>query len=136
VVGERGGDLDRDKDEETIAITAESLLTFENAAVPLSVVCPAGRIIMANRAMRSLLGYEFSDLVGRSIYEIVLAEEDELAARWERRLQSAERVTPERRMRLRCGDGTEITVRASSVLVTDRLGAVRYIVARAVLEGP
>ncbi|MEY2568005.1 MAG: hypothetical protein QOE35_2534 [Actinomycetota bacterium] len=131
MVGEHTGGLDRH--QETITGTAESLLTFENAALPLTVVCPAGKIVMANRAMRNLLRYEFSDLVGRSMYDVV-ADPDEFKGVWEERLRGVPRVTPERPVRLRTGDGTEITVRASSTLVTDSQGTIRYIVARAVAE--
>jgi PAS domain S-box-containing protein len=131
VVAEHAGGVDRH--HETITGTAESLLTFENAALPLSVMCPEGKIVMANRAMRDLLRYEFTDLVGRSMYDVV-ADPDEFKDRWEERLRGVPRVTPEQPLRLRTGDGTEITVRASSTLVTDSQGEIRYIVARAVPE--
>jgi PAS domain S-box-containing protein len=134
VVQNGESDVNSDEHEETIIGAAESLLTFENAALPLTVVCPEGKIVMANRAMRDLLGYEFSDLVGRSMHEVVVASSDEWNRAWEERLQGGERVTPERRMQLRRGNGAEITVRASSVVVTDGQGAVRYVVARAVPE--
>ncbi|MEY2477254.1 MAG: fold [Actinomycetota bacterium] len=111
---------------------AESLLTFENAALPLSVVCPKGRIVMVNRAMRELLRYEFSALVGRSMHEVVLSDHDELNRIWDDRLQGGQRVSNERRWRLLRGDGTELTVSGSSVLVRDGQGAVRYLVARVV----
>jgi len=42
---------------QTVATTAESLLAFENAALPLAVCDPDGRIVMCNRALRALLGY-------------------------------------------------------------------------------
>lgn len=132
MVGER--DEDPDGHEDTVAGTAESLLTFENAALPLSVIRPAGIIVMANRAMRALLRYRFKDLIGTSMYDVIIDDAAEFARVWEVPFPAGERVTPERRMRLRCGDGSEITVRASSVLVTDSQGAVRYVVARAVAE--
>lgn len=116
--------------------TAESLLTFENAALPLCVMCTQGRVIMANRAMRALLGYAFNEISGKRIDELVVAERAVLAAGWEERITSRQRVTPERRMRLRCADGSEVAVRASSVIVTDSQGSTRYVVARAVPERP
>jgi PAS domain S-box-containing protein len=128
----RNGDAGRDEPEETIADTAASLLMFENAALPLLVIAPNGQIVMANRALRALLGYEFSDLVGQPMSE--LAEPDGRPWSLEERLLGG-RVTPERRTRLRRGDGSKITVRGSSVLVTDSEGVVRYIVARSVPEG-
>jgi PAS domain S-box-containing protein len=135
VVGEReGNDVQRDEVAGTVAGTAESLLTFENAALPLSVIHPNGSIIMVNRAMRRLLRYDSDELAGRPMYDLIADDAGEFADAWEQRITSGQRVTPERRMRLRCGDASEITVRASSVLVTDGQGAVRYIVARAVLD--
>ncbi|MEY2477689.1 MAG: fold [Actinomycetota bacterium] len=131
MVGERDEDPDG---HDTVAGTAESLLTFENAALPLSVVRPAGVIVMANRAMRALLRSRFDDLVGKSMYDVIIGDPARFARVWEERFPPDKRVTPEQRMRLRCGDGSVITVRASSVLVTDSQGAVRYIVARAVEE--
>jgi len=135
VVGEREqDDVGRHQDEETVAVTAESLLTFENAALPLSVISPEGNIIMANRAMRGLLGYQFSDLNGRSIYDLVVADPTALARAWAHRIQAGEAGTRERAIRLRCADSSELSVRVSSVLVTDAQGAARYVVARAVPE--
>lgn len=132
MAGGHEGDVDRDEHEGTIAGTAESLLTFENAALPLSVVCPRGKIVMVNRTMRELLRYEFSELVGRSMYDVVLDDHDELSRIWEDRLDGGRRVSSERRWRLLRGDGTELTVWGSSVLVADSQDAVRYIVARVV----
>jgi PAS domain S-box-containing protein len=82
--------------------------------------------------MRELLRYEFSELVGRSMYDVVLDDHDELSRIWEDRLDGGRRVSSERRWRLLRGDGTELTVWGSSVLVADSQDAVRYIVARVV----
>ena len=127
-------DVDRQQDEETVAETAESLLTFENAALALSVVSPEGNVIMANRAMRDLLGYEFSDLIGKSVYELVVADPSEVARFWAERIHGGDRVMPEQAVRVRCANGSEVSVRVSSVLVTDDRGAAHYVVARAVAE--
>ena len=83
MVGEREhDDVERHQEEETVAETAESLLTFENAALPLSIISPAGVLIMANRAMRGLLGYQFSDLIGKSVFDVVVADQSELTRAW------------------------------------------------------
>lgn len=135
VVGEReDNDVERDEGEETVAETAESLLTFENAALPLSVISPEGNVVMANRAMRALLGYEFGDLVGKSVYEVVVAEPSECDRAWKDRIEGGDRVTPEQTLRVRCANGSEMSVRVSSLLVTDNQGGARYVVARAVPE--
>ena len=126
-----GADPDGPADAEKVAGTAESLLTFENAPLPLGVILPMGRIVMANRAMRSLLGYSFDAIAGMSLHDVVVADPDDLSRAWEDRVKSGERVTPELRMHLRAANGSVIAVRAASVLVTDTSGAVRYVVARA-----
>jgi PAS domain S-box-containing protein len=133
-----GGDeyVGRHEEEQTVSGTAESLLTFENAALPLSVILPAGRIVMANRAMRALLGYEIDELEGKSVGEVVVGEVEEPLELFRRRIEEGERVSAERRIRLRCKDGGEVVVRASSVLVPDSQGAVRYVVARAAPDTP
>jgi PAS domain S-box-containing protein len=133
----REGDRDFGDDDtsETVADTAESLLAFENAALPLCVVHPNGQVVMANRALRALLGYEFDELTGKSVHEVVLGDPRTVLESWRERLESGARVTPERRLQLRHKDGSPIAVRASSVSVRDSHGAIRYLVARAVPEG-
>src|SRR5437763_9935814 len=120
--------------EETVAGTAESLLAFENAALPLGVMDPAGRIVLANRSLRRLLGYELDELVGKSVQELVVADGADVDEQWQRRLDSDARVTPERRLRLWREDGSLLRVRASSVSVPAGQGAIRYLVARAVAD--
>jgi PAS domain S-box-containing protein len=124
-------DLGRADDEETVVAAAESLLIFENAALPLTVILPSGHIAMANRAMRTLLAYGLDELIGKSVLDVVVGDRTDLTDGWDARLAGGERVTTERVVRLRCRDGAEVDVRASSVLVTDGSGAVRYVVARA-----
>jgi len=120
---------------ETVAGTAESLLAFENAALPLALCDPGGRIVMCNRAMRALLGYELDELVGTPVTEVVAADHDGLYQTWDDRLDDdAETVTPERRFSLWRKDGSRLPVRASSVLVHDDEGHVRYVIARAVVD--
>jgi PAS domain S-box-containing protein len=126
-----GADRHGSADAETVAGTAASLLTFENAPLPLGVILPVGRILMANRAMRSLLDYPLGALAGLSLHDVVVADPDDLSRAWEDRVKNGERVTPELRMHLRAANGSVIAVRAASVLVTDLNGAVRYVVGRA-----
>jgi PAS domain S-box-containing protein len=128
-VSEQGDEeLDRHEQLEAVARAAESLLTFENAALPLAVIDPAGRIVMANGAAHTLLGYEFSELVGRSVDDVVVSA----PLSWRARIGTGEAVSPEQRVRLRCKDGSEVTVVSSSLLVSDAHGVVRYGVARAI----
>jgi PAS domain S-box-containing protein len=118
--------------EETVAETAESLLAFENTGLPLCLMLPNGRLVMANRAMRTLLGYEFAELMAMNIPDVVPeAEMGLILEEWNERAKSGERVSAERRVRIRRKDGRDLDVRASSVIVPDGQGFVRYIVARA-----
>ena len=120
---------------QTVATTAESLLAFENAALPLAVCDPGGRIVMCNRALRALLGYELHELLGMPVGDVVAADHDGPYKKWSDRLdEDAERVTPERRFSLWRKDGSSVPVRASSSVVHDRDGAVRYVIARAVVD--
>ena len=120
---------------QTVAETAESLLAFENAALPLAVCDPTGHIVMCNRALRTLLGYGLDELLGMPVGNVVADDHDGQYQSWEARLDSAaEVVTPQRRVTLWRKDGTSVPVWASSSLVHDDDGAVRYVVARAVLD--
>src|SRR5204862_4309873 len=119
----------------TVADTAESLLTFENAALALVVMARDGTVIMANRAMRALLGYEFSEVVGKSVVDLVVGDPAELTQSWDEVLIGPEEVRAEVALVVRRGDGSTLNVRASSVSVTDEHGTVRYIVARAMTDG-
>ena len=117
------------------AATAEGLLAFENAALPLAVCDPGGRIVMCNRALRTVLGYELDELLGRPVGDVVVDNHEGTYKTWVERLDpGAERVTPERRFHLWRKDGSTVAVRASSVLVHDGDGSVRYVIARAVVD--
>lgn len=136
MAGEHEPDAVQRHHEETVAETAESLLTFENAPLPLSIISPEGDVMLANRAMRALLGYEFGGLVGKSVLDLVAGEPSGLRRAWAARIRADSSATPERAVRLRGADGSELPVRVSSVLVRDSQGAARYVVARAVRQGP
>ena len=120
---------------QTVAETAESLLAFENAALPLVVCDFRGRIVMGNRALRALLGYESDELAGKPVGEVVNPDHDGPYKTWRQRVgRDADRVTPERRFRVWRKDGSSVPVRASSAVVVDGEGAVRYVLARAVVD--
>ena len=120
---------------QTVADTAESLLAFENAALPLAVCDPGGRIVVCNRALRTLLGYELDELLGMSVGDVVAPDHGGMYKSWEERLDSgAQSVTPQRRVELWRKDGSSVPVWASSSLVHDQEANVRYVIARAVVD--
>lgn len=120
---------------ETVACTAGSLLTFENAGLPLAVCDPAGRIVMCNRALRALLGYQLDELLGLPVGDVIAEDKDGKYDSWEERLEpEADVITPQRRVTLRRKDGTRVPVWASSSLVHDDDGAVSYVIARAIVD--
>jgi PAS domain S-box-containing protein len=53
-----------------VSSAAEAILRLENAALALFIVHRDGRVAMANRAMRELLGYELDELVDRRLWEL------------------------------------------------------------------
>ena len=114
---------------DVIALAAEAVLTVENAPLPLVVASPDGRVRMANRALRELLGYGRSDIAGEEVWgfaaDVQLARE-----RWRELLEAGE--TPERPFELVRRDGTSLAVRASSIVVAGDDGAPRFIITRAV----
>jgi PAS domain S-box-containing protein len=120
---------------QSVTGTAESLLAFENAALPLAVCDPGGHIVMCNRALRALLGYELDELLGTPVGDVVQPDPDALYKTWHDRLDaSALDITPERPFKLWCKDGSSVSVRASSSVVHDDDGEVRYVIAKAVLD--
>jgi PAS domain S-box-containing protein len=123
-----GGDPFRHEPLEAAPTGAGPLLTFEKAALPLAVIDPSGRIIMANRAAHAMLGYEFNELVGRSVDDVVISA----PLSWRARIETGAKSSPEQRVRLRCQDGSELTATSSSLLVSDAQGVVQYGIARAI----
>ena len=130
--GHGADDVGSDDDAERVTDTATSLLTFENAPLPLGVLSPIGVVVLANRAMRALLGYEFADLIGQSVFDLAVGSRAAMTEAWKERISARTPATPERPVRVQRFDGTEIVIRSSSVLVTDGRGSVRYVVVRAV----
>jgi PAS domain S-box-containing protein len=100
------GDDDVPETEQTVTETAESLLAFENAALPLCVVNPAGSVLMVNRALRELLGYSNDELVGKG-WEAFIAEDPHgVVALARRAYRPDDLTTSERRVAARRRDGT------------------------------
>jgi PAS domain S-box-containing protein len=114
-----------------VGMAAEAILVVENAPLPLVVASPDGRVVMANRALREMLGYGPADLTGREVWEFA-ADVDLARGRWQELLEAGE--TPERPFELLRRDGVRVKVRAASIVVADDDGGPRLIITRAVAQ--
>ncbi|MEY2477692.1 MAG: fold [Actinomycetota bacterium] len=109
-----------------IASAAEGILFVEDAPLPLFVAVPDGRVALANRALRELLGYQGGDLIGQRVAE--LFADPTAAAFWSDLLVAG--GAAERAMELRRRDGTSIAARSAAVVVTGRDGVARWVIGR------
>jgi PAS domain S-box-containing protein len=124
-----GPETDGPEQFEKIATAAEEILVVENAPLALAVVLPSGRVAMANRALRDLLGYGQGDLAGRDVCELIAEEASDCARHWQEAVAAG--VTPERTARLRRRDGAWVRARVASMVVSDDSGAPRLVICRA-----
>ena len=112
--------------DDDVAAAAEDILTVENAGLPLLLIHPDGEIAMANRAMRTLLGYGKSQLDGRTISDVF--PDDGQAERWQELLRTG--TMAEHPVRLRRGDGGSIAARAASIVIFNPDGTPRLVIKR------
>jgi PAS domain S-box-containing protein len=92
----------------------------------LMLIRPDGEIAMVNRAMRELLGYETSQLVGRPMGDVFADEQ--YRDRWNELLRTG--AMAEHPVSLRRGDGDSIPARAASVVMFHADGTPRMVVKR------
>jgi len=111
-----------------VAAAAEGILLVENAPLPLIVASPDGRISLANRAMRDLLGFEATAPVGQPIVDLLVEEPD--AEGWWGDLLAAGAIH-EIPVQLRRRDGQAVPAGFSALVVTGEGGAAAWVVARA-----
>ena len=102
---------DRDEDHDTgdVVALAEHFLLIENAGPALAALMPEGHVVMANRAMRELLGYKGVGPSGRQPPELRDSTGCSVAT-WEDN-------AVERAVRLRRCDGSWLEARVSTVVV-------------------
>lgn len=114
-----------------IATAAEAMLMVENAALPLVVVLPDGRVAMANRALRELLGCASQELADRMIWEL-LADADSAERWWGEFIVSRATGAPARVVHLRGCDGRAVSARSATIIVADAAGDPRLVIGSAV----
>ena len=102
-------------------------MSFENAALPLVVTHPDGRVAMANRAMCELLGYGFADIVNRPVWE--LHAEPERGERCFHKLLQTGKAR-ENLLVLRRSDGQSVPTYSSGLVTRDDRGTVIYAIAQ------
>ena len=110
----------------SVVAAAEAVLSLENAALPLAITRPDGRVAMANRAMRDLLGYGAADIVDRRIWELY-AEEPEWGQRCFHKLLEAGQAW-DRFLVFRRRDGQPVATYSSAVVTKDDRGAVGLVI--------
>ena len=116
------------QDEPTsVAAAAEAVLSVENAGLPLFVMHPDGRVAMANRAMRALLGYGLTDIVNRRVWD--LHAEPEQGKRYFAEVLEAGQASENYLMLCR-RDGKAVATYSSAVVVRDDRGAVSLVIAQ------
>ncbi len=98
-------------------------LLFENGGVGMALLSPSGDFVQVNPALRQLLGYAESELVGRHLQEIMY-EEDRSSSNLVREQADASQYEREKRFVHR--DGRLIWVRVVRVPLRDSQGVVRY----------
>jgi PAS domain S-box-containing protein len=112
-------DREQDRDTSDVVALAEHFLLIENAGLALAALVPEGRVVMANRAMRELLGYRGDAATHLRAPE--LRDGDGCtAATWED-------DAVERAVRLRRCDGSWLDARVSTVVVRGDGGRPEYL---------
>jgi PAS domain S-box-containing protein len=106
-----------------------SLLAFDESPTPMAILLMDGTIIKVNRELRDLLGYEEGELVG-ALGSAFSLTTDEARAEQTEELMGSDALHG-RAVQLRRKDGSEVRVMTSAILVRDREGDARFVIARA-----
>ena len=101
---------------------------FERANIGIAEVDPDGRLVRVNAHLAGLLGYPAEELLGRSIFDPMLTEAQEvdqaqfqLQVRGEINCYTIEK-------RFRCRDGSKLWISVTSTTVHDNRGRFLYAV--------
>ena len=110
-------------------VIGASLLAFDESPTPMAITLFDGTIMKVNHELRELLGYEDGELIGQPASTFSDSSDAQLAARTNELAETD--VTQGRVSRLRRKDGSLVSVLSSAVVVRDRDGQPRYVIARA-----
>jgi PAS domain S-box-containing protein len=111
----------------TLHFAAETYLDlYEGAADMMAILEPDGRIVFANRALRTALGSTESTLAGVSLFQLVHTFDHAACQAWlQQTAQSAERGTTGNRVRLLllARDGRQVPTEAAATVIVSGEGA-------------
>lgn len=108
-----------------------SLLAFDESPTAMAIVLLDGTIIKVNRQLRELLGYDEGELVGAPSETLSVSSDED---RTERREELAATDAIHRTgSQVRRKDGSIVNVVSSAIVVRDRSGEPRYVIARTAL---
>ena len=118
------------RDGEGTAIGA-SLLAFDESPTAMSIILLDGTIVKVNRALRDLLGYDEGELVGAPSAMFSVSSDQDRTERREKLIATDELHRSASRLRRK--DGSIVDVVSSAVVIRDRDGQPRYVIARTAL---
>jgi PAS domain S-box-containing protein len=101
---------------------------FEHAAVGVARVDVSGRILEANRALESMLGYDSGELKGTNAIDITIPEHQEIEDRFKRELIEGERNSYNVTKCYICKDGRKIWGRLTVSLVRNYNGVPEFTI--------
>lgn len=113
----------------TEAVIGTSLIEFDDSATAMAIFLFDGTIVKVNHELVDLLGYEEGELIGASVAELLLADGGANGERM-KELVSTE-AAHSRITQLRRKDGSLVTAVTSALVVRNREGESRYVIARA-----
>ncbi|OGA66143.1 MAG: hypothetical protein A3F77_16605 [Betaproteobacteria bacterium RIFCSPLOWO2_12_FULL_67_28] len=102
--------------------------TFDHAPDGISVFDVSGRLIKANRALRSMLGYSESEIRQMTLADLVHPDERSESRRLREELIAGKRTRFVSRRRYRCKDGSFLSTRITVSALHAEDGSVRHTI--------
>ena len=113
-------------DEALIEAEARFRGSFDGAAIGICLVSTDAKILQANHAFGSTLGYHPDELVGIPIEDLAHSDDRQLGNVWTHRLFSGDVSTLQLEMRYLHADGHAVWVSLSASCIRDSAGIVQY----------
>jgi len=116
-------------EEERRQSEAEFRATFENAAMGVALVNPAGTLLKANRALHQLLGYTAAELLGMAFAEFTHPDDVEADLPLNQDLIAGHREQYQTEKRFLRKSGGMVSVRMTTSVVRSPEGQPKYAIA-------